>query len=160
MRPVFEFRTASKENYQLFCDRNPKIKLSFKSYKKILYKWNEEFMLQILEGKKLKMPYGFGPLMITKYKRKTYRMAASGEKMINYKIDWVQTKKQGKYVYHMNYHSDGYNYYFRWVPHEANIKRPHIWKFKPVRKFSRLLSKYIQDEEKDYKHIYQQHITK
>ena len=71
MRNKVQYRMASKENYNLFLQENPKIKLSFLEWSNIIYSFNYEFRDEILEtGDIPKLPWGFGELAISKKKRK------------------------------------------------------------------------------------------
>jgi hypothetical protein len=48
-RVVVEWRSASKENYVLFCKKNPKIVIGFEDWKVVLYSFNEALREYILE---------------------------------------------------------------------------------------------------------------
>lgn len=160
MRPKIDFRTASYENYNKFCENNPKLNISFDTYKKILYRWNELLILHLIEsGNIVKLPYGFGPLVITKYKPKKY-VNIKGEEKSNFPINWQLTKEKGKIVRTLNMHTDGNKYYFAWLVKDAKIKSRSIWSFKIKREFSRLLSKKLMETPQLYKDKYREWIKK
>lgn len=70
-RVSVDWRSSSKDNYITFCKNYPNIKISFDTWKNILYTFNEEFKTYILEtGEKAKLPGGIGDFSINKKKRK------------------------------------------------------------------------------------------
>ena len=160
-RPLNEWRLASKETYRTFCSKFPNYKLSFEKYKKIIYKYNTLLASHILEtGDKIKLPYGLGNLTIGKYKPAKFKATKDGRQILNLPIDWAETKKQGKKIYHMNYHTDGYKFHWLWRWQEARIKCSYIWTFKINRVHSRMLKNYLKKPNSEYKHIYKVWIRK
>lgn len=160
MRPKLDFRTASKENYDKFRTLNPNIDLTYTQYKNILYKWNTLLALHLIEtGKLIRLPYGFGPLVITKYKPLKYK-TINGEEKKNFPIDWKLTKEAGKLVRSMNLHTDGNKYYFAWLYVSSKLKCNFIWSFKIKREFSRLLAKNLKETPSKYKDLYREWIKK
>ena len=160
-RPARTSRSASKENYLDFKKQFPDIKITFASYKEVIYTWNAAFANHILEtGEKIKIPYGIGPLTITKYKPLTIYKEHKGIVYPNRAIDWAASKEENKIIYHLNRTTDGYKYYWAWFPKDSYFKFSHIWKFEMARIHSRLLSKYLQDPKDKHKDYYKQWITK
>lgn len=160
MRPKLDARTASRENYKKFCIAHPKTKISFEQYKNILYTYNRKLILYVMEsGRMLKLPYGFGILVITKYKPQKYKIKDGVEKN-NLPIDWAATKEQGKTVRSLNLHTDGNKYYFAWIYNNARIKNNFIWSFKIRREFARLLAKKLKEDTFNYKDRYREWIRK
>lgn len=157
-RPVVDYRTASKESYNAFCELNPLVDITFEVYKKIIYTYNSLLVTHLLEtGERIKMPFGLGDLVINKYKPKRYRTDHLGRERINLPIDWKETKEQGKYVYHLNSHTEGYKFYWMWNYWKARLKFSSIWKFEMARKNSRLLKSYLKKPNSKYKDIYREH---
>lgn len=154
-RPKMEFRTASRENYDRFMAEHPGSTLTFKQFKDIIYLWNEYFMTSILEtGDKIKIPYGFGYLSINKKKTKRY-FERGDEKFCILPVDWKATKAEGKKVYILNNHTDGYRFKWFWFIADAKFKLANLWRFKPARKFSTLLHTYLtKKKDKNYVDIY------
>jgi len=151
------YRTASKEAYDAFCKKNPKIELSFDNYKLIIYTYNKKIGDYLLEtGEIIKLPFGLGSLVINKYKPKSTKITAAGNEMPNLSINWQETKKLGKYVYYLNAHTEGYKYYFMWDYHKARIKYPYIWKFEMCRIHSRKLKDNLKLPKGEYKNIYKE----
>ena len=151
-RVHIDWRSASKENYSLFCKRHPSIKLTFDEWKNVLYTFNEDFRNYILEtGEKVKMPYGFGEFTINKKKRK--RLVGINDEFINLAIDWKKTKEKGKKIYNFNFHTEGYFFGWMWFKKNARFKNADLWYFKPSRTTSRSLSHYLNADSK-YQYLY------
>jgi len=53
------------------------------------------------------MPYGLGYVQVVKYKPKTYT-----DKSLS--VDYKESKKYNKKIYHLNEHSNGYKYRLYW----------------------------------------------
>lgn len=154
MRVKVDWRSSSKENYNLYCKKNPEIKLTYDQWRNIIYTFNELFKQHILEtGEKIKMPYGFGEFSINKKKRR--KRKGLNDEFINLPIDWQKTREKGKLIYNFNYHTEGYFFGWMWFKTAARFRNSDFWYFKPTRVTSRLLSHYLKTDEK-YQHIYQQ----
>lgn len=157
-RPKFEYRTISKETYNSFCKLNPSVAISYEDYKKVIHTYNSLFIEHMLEtGERIKMPYGLGTIGISKFKPAKVKVDAAGVERPGLGIDWKQTKLQGKYVYHLNSHTDGYKFYWRWDCKVSRIKCYIIWKFEMCRVNSRLLKCYLKLQDSKYKDIYREY---
>lgn len=157
-RPARGFRTASREAYDKFCIQNPNVGISFDSYKKILYTYNSNLINYCLEtGEKVKFPYGLGELIISKYKSPKYKTDNAGVERPNLAINWVETKKQGKYVYLLNAHTDGYKYCWMWNWYKSKLKYAYVWRFAIARVHSRNLTVYLKKPNSHYKDIYKEY---
>lgn len=157
-RPKIDYRTASKECYEEFLQKNSSISLSFDDYKKVIYAFNISLVSHLLEtGDKVKLPFGLGELVVNKYKPKKYIIGKDGKEHVNLSIDWVETKKAGKYVYHLNAHTEGYKFYWMWNWWKSRIKCAFIWKFEMARTNSRLLKTYLKKTNSKYKDIYREY---
>jgi nucleoid DNA-binding protein len=153
MRTKIDWRSASKENYNNFCKKNPSIKLTFDEWRNILYSFNESFKTYILEtGEKAKLPFGFGEFAINKKKRRKMK-GKDGKEFVNLPIDWKRTKEKGKVIYNFNYHTEGFFFGWIWFKESVRLRNADLWYFKPTRVTSRLLSHYLKTNDK-YQHIY------
>lgn len=143
-RQQISYRTASKENYKIFCELHPDITLPFSEWQNIIYSFNYAFRDYMLEtGNRAKMPWGFGDFMVSKKKKKREKVLPDGRIKINLSVNWKATKEAGKKIYHTNLHTSGYNFYWRWEPKTARIPYSDIWYFKPSRETSRLITHYL-----------------
>ena len=154
MRTKVDWRSSSRDNYKNFCKKNPNINISFDDWKNIVYSFNESFKEYILEtGEKARLPHGFGEFSINKKKRR--KMKGINNEFINLPVDWKKTKEKGKIIYNFNYHTEGYFFGWHWFKESTRIKNVKLWYFKPTRTTSRLLSHYINTEDK-YQHLYRE----
>lgn len=153
MRVKIDWRSASKENYNSFCKKHPSIKLTFDQWRNIIYSFNDAFREYILEtGEKAKLPFGFGEFAINKKRRKKMK-DIDGKEFINLPIDWKKTREKGKRIYNFNFHTEGFFFGWVWFKSTARFKHSQLWYFKPSRNTSRLLSHYINADDK-YQHLY------
>lgn len=153
MRIKIDWRSASKENYNSFCKKHPSIKLTFDQWRNIIYSFNDAFREYVLEtGEKAKLPFGFGEFAINKKKRKKMK-DVDGKEFVNLPIDWKKTREKGKRIYNFNFHTEGFFFGWVWFKSTARFKHSQLWYFKPSRNTSRLLSHYINADDK-YQHLY------
>jgi hypothetical protein len=153
-RVFVEWRSASKENYNLFCKKYPTIELSFDEWRTIIYEFSELFKEYILEtGEKAKLPFGFGEFSIIKKKRRKVKVNPEGKEYINLPVDWQKTKEKGKIIYNFNYHTEGFFFGWYWFKQTTRFRHSTLWFFKPSRTTSRLINHYIKADNK-YQHIY------
>lgn len=143
MRKSVEYRSSSKDVFKRFKQANPEIKIDFNTWISIIYNFNYSFRDYILEtGYRGKFIFGFGDFAITKWKPfKT--ILVNGKEKINLPTDWKKTKEYGKRIYHMNYHTDGYKFKWKWFTNSGRFWSSALWNFKPSRVSSRLLNHYL-----------------
>ena len=154
-RVSVEWRSASKENYRLFCKKHPNLKLTYVDWEKIIYSFNDMFREHILEtGNKEKIPLGLGEITIVKKKRRK-TITKDGIEHINLPIDWQKTKEKGKVIYNFNYHTEGFFFGWHWFKKTARFKHSNLWFFKPGRVTSRLINHFIKIDDK-YQHTYRE----
>lgn len=152
-RPIVEWRSGSKDNYNDFCKKHPTTILSYQQWRKIVYGFNESFREYILEtGERGKLPFGIGEFSIIKKKRKRIKVK-EGKEYMNLPIDWKKTKEKGKRIYNFNFHTEGYFFGWIWFKYTSRIVQADLWYFKPCRLTSRLLSYYLKTNDR-YQHLY------
>lgn len=153
MRVPVDWRSSSKECYNIFCKKHPAIKISYLDWKVIIYEFNESYKEYILEtGEKARLPFGFGEFSINKKKRKKIKVI-NGKEYVNLPVDWQKTKQKGKLIYNFNHATEGYFFGWMWFKDTARFKHLELWYFKPSRLTSRLIKHYLNTDEK-YQHIY------
>jgi hypothetical protein len=141
-----EFTSGSKKCYLDYKSLNPDTPITLNQYYHIITRYHELiFEYALVTGNEVKLPYGFGPIQVVKWKPKKVVKDPKGGEHINLAIDWAKTKEKGKYVYHINAHTDGYRFKWRWAPALSRIENADIYLFKPCRKMSRMLAKYLKD---------------
>ena len=96
----------------------------------------------VLAGRTLEMPFGLGKILIEKKKATAFRTSKRF-------IDWQKTMEIGKLVYHLNEHTNGYNYFIRWYK-QGKVKNMKKYRFIPTRDFRRTLAHIIKSKQLDY----------
>lgn len=155
MRTKIDYRTASKENYNDFCEKHPNITLSFDEWKYIIYTFNESFREHILEtGEKLKLPAGIGEFSIKKRKIPKTKIV-DGKEVVNLPIDWKKTREKKKKIYNFNFHTSGYSFGWTWFKRTAIFKHSTLWYFESSRVTGRLINHYLRVSD-EYQHKYRE----
>jgi len=157
MRTQKDFRQESPEVWKRFKKSHKEFKKTdYATFRNIVQEFNmllRDYMLET--GEPVSLPCGHGQVKIIRYKPKPTKKLTTKEgkevEICNYHIDWKATREYGKKIYHLNEHSDGYNYKIVWKHQTAKMKFASIWSFKPYRDFSRLINHYIK---KGYKNVY------
>jgi len=147
------------EDFHRFYNRtNPDNKLPYKKYSNIITDFNEGIIESMIEtGLWFYMPTLGFELIIRKDKRKP--KIVNGKLINNVPVDWYRTKQlwaddeqakeQKKLVRFNNSHTAGYVFRIYCKKFKSHIKNKELYKFKPSRKFQRLLSTRIKDPDKD-----------
>jgi hypothetical protein len=153
-RVKVDWRSTSKENYNLFKKKHPSIDLTYDQWSLIIYSFNEMFKEHILEtGESIKLPYGLGEISINKKIRKVHK--GKDNEYINLPVDWQKTKAKGKIIYNFNHDTEGFFFGWHWFKKSARFKHTDLWYFKPTRTTSRLLGHYIKIDKK-YQQLYRE----
>lgn len=117
-----------------------------KVYKAVNKRFNELLMIEYLvkDARIFYLPHMVGVLSIEKKKIKVPKDGKA-----NLRIDWEQTKKLGKRIYHLNSHTNGYNYRFLWRRRgvDARVKNITKYSFIPTRTHKRALAAFLKDSE-------------
>ena len=120
-------------------------KVGYKKYRSICEDFNKLIIDEILlKAKEFKMPYRLGTLRILK---KEMNYAVGKNKL---KIDWQETNKHKKVIYHLNDHTDGFNYRWFWSKKKAIVKNKTIYSFQATRTNKRRLAGLLKTKQVDY----------
>lgn len=114
----------------------------------------------VMENFEFFIPYRQGTLSIIKRKTSIY-YDENGNLKSNLRVDYQATRKlwkedlkaflERKRVYHLNEHTDGYNYGFYWRKTYSKVPQGAVYSFKPVRGMARFLAKAVKENPKlDY----------
>ncbi|HKL12807.1 MAG TPA: hypothetical protein VJ907_04300 [Halanaerobiales bacterium] len=137
------------EKYEETHKDNPVYEVSREWFYDICDEFYTKVVEHILEkGKEFQMPYSLGSINVIKYKPELSDI----KKRLSF-IDWNNTYKLGKYVYHLNEHTNGYKYTIKWSKKKNMIKYVDIYKFVGTRRFKRRLAAIIKNKEFDYLEI-------
>lgn len=151
-RPYYAHSTSSKEYFAALKEANKplwsKINKKDYSFKDVIQKINmtiNEYLMTT--GNFIDLPFGFGMLGYTKYKEKI----KSKDGQILLAVNWAETKKQGKYVYIDNSHTN----FHKIALYLNNIYSPNAfaryYKFKSVFYNNVLLNSYLRSPENTHK---------
>ena len=145
MANVFTYTKTLKDAYLLYKEAYGDTASDFKTYSAVVKSFNQRVMELILfEAFEFEMPYRLGSIRIKK--SKTYF------KPKNMKPDWKKTKELGQKVYHMNDHTNSFNFRFYWKKKNATFINKSMYSFTAARKNKRQLAALLKDEfrEVDY----------
>lgn len=138
--------STSVESYSKFKKTNPNTRVSKAQFTKILRLYNRAVCDFLMEtGEAFCLPQGVGELRVCKYKRRKPKLGGDLSKNPGYAIDWANTAKLGKVVYHNNLHSQGYAYRLLWNFKTSMLPFREYYVFKPCRRFNRALAKKIKE---------------
>ena len=137
MANKFKNTKAIKDAYQLYKQDYPG-NVEYSVYAYIIKTFNRKLMKKIFyEAFEFEMPYRLGSLRIKKTKTwfdpKTM------------KVDWQKTKEIGKRVYHMNEHTNYFNFRFFWKKKIAVFVNKSLYSFTASRDNKRKLSSILKD---------------
>lgn len=120
--------------------------VSYVRFKRISEAFNKLISDSILDASDgFKMPYGLGYVRIIKYRPKTYT-----DKSLS--VDYKSSKEEGKTIYHLNEHSDGYKFRLYWSKLPQTFPDRYRYQLKLVRANKRKLAQLIFNH-KDYINI-------
>jgi hypothetical protein len=137
LKDVYSFYIESVGSNEIY-------KVEFKVFKSII----EEYYLQVVDdilykGREYKLPYRLGRIKIVKRKVDVNNLNRFG-------IDWVESVKNKKQIYHLNNHSRGFVYRYKWEKTNSLVPNLYFYKFVPTRTIKRKLAYIIKHNECDY----------
>lgn len=97
----------------------------------------------INEARTYKLPFRLGSIRVVK-------LDSSLGRKRRYSLDFSLTHKYGKPIYHLNEHSGGYKYMFKWDKINAYVKHKFYYRFIPTRANKRMLAYNIKNYITDY----------
>lgn len=115
--------------------------VSYNTYVQICSKYWKKAAESIIEGDSVRLGYRLGEIKVVKLK-----LNISQKKL---PIDWVNTVKYGKVIYHLNEHTNGYTYKIYWNKKNCNVKYLYCYGFKMTR-IKRDICKLVKDKQIDY----------
>lgn len=110
-------------------------------FRDVLIAFNKGLSKAIMEDSEVvRLPFRLGILYIQK-KKQYYN---KDSKYYNLNIDWVNTRKAGKRVFHLNEHTGGYYYKWMWYKRGAGVKNVRYYKFVPNRTNKRGITQLLK----------------
>lgn len=134
------------DSYKFYTDRykdNELYNINYELYKKLVVEYYTAIMGEIFNGYRYKLPHRLGYLYITK-------RLVNVRKLTNHGIDWVESVKNKKVIYHLNSHSKNYIYRFMWHKENAVVPNLYYYKFVASRTNKRALAQIIKNRQCDY----------
>ena len=111
--------------------------ISRSDYRAICCAFNKAIVEEALEGKVVKLPHRMGSLWVKKYKMDPNKP----------NIDLNESKKAGEVIYHLNFHSDGYNARWAWSKRNNLVTNLIYYSFHATRANSRALAKVMKQPD-------------
>jgi hypothetical protein len=129
------------ESYKESVEENTPYDISYKEFMTITEDYLKEISDGLLSGKgSFRIPKNLGYITITKFKVDLSKLN---------RIDWKATVETGKKIYHLNEHSDGFNYKVVWTRIQQNARNVKMYVFAPTRRIKRTLASLIKNREFD-----------
>lgn len=126
-------------------EKNENFDLDYKELKRIISLFIKFMVDNVMEGHSISIPHGLGKFRVIGKKHK------NGPD--DFAIDYQESKKQGKTIYHNNDHSDGFIYGFKWMTATYQIVNKRSYKFRLSKPNKDRLRKLIK-EGKPFKKLY------
>lgn len=95
------------------------------------------------KSKEIKLPARMGTLCVIKKKPARYDNNCL-------RVDFNSTREENKTIFHMNEHSDGYNFRFHWAKGGMLVENKTMYELVMSRANKRRLAYMIKVERKDY----------
>ena len=138
---------TGKDFYKSYIDYvgdNPLYQVEYRVFRDIINDYFKYLRDELIEnGKEIKLPCRLGTLSIVKHKPKEY----SGRSL---RIDYAETKKVGKIVYHLNEKTNGYKFRFYWNKHNMLVKNKTKYQLVMTRANKRRLAYILKNRIRDY----------
>ena len=96
-------RKQSYTTYDIYNNYDKKDQIPYSTFRNIVDKLNDSILFVLQNGQNYKLPCSLGTVQIVKYKPKEYNIHSLS-------IDFNESKKLDKRIYHLNEHSNGYKY--------------------------------------------------
>jgi hypothetical protein len=132
------------DSYKEYRKENPEdsgFSLSKIDYRNICIAFNQRLSDGIIEqANEFNVPGRLGLIKIKKFPTRNNSM----------RVDWAQTKKYNKKIYHLNMHTDGYYYKWYWSKANAIFKNKSVYSFKPNRTNKRILAKLLKENKVEF----------
>lgn len=131
------------EYYKQEVEFNKAYLVEYDIYSSIIKEFYKRLMEDILMGYEYHLPYRFGYITIIKRQVNIHSLTRFG-------IDWVESVKNKKVIYHLNNHSKNYIYRFKWQKENSLIPNLYYYKFVASRTNKRELAQIIKNRKCDF----------
>lgn len=138
---------TEKEYYQSYIEYTGgegQYGVDLNTFRSILMDYFKYLSAEVIENaKEIRLPARLGSLFVKKKRPKRYDYEFL-------RVDFRATKDVGKTVMHLNEHSNGYNYMFRWSKTTMYSPAKSIYELVMSRENKRHLARCIKNNKTDY----------
>lgn len=132
------------ESYCEYTKDNPLYQVSYKTFRDVVTEYFRYLRDEIIEnGKEVRLPCRMGSLSIVKHKPKEY----TGKSL---RIDYAESKKYGKMIFHLNEETGGYKYRFYWNKQNMLTTNKTHYQLIMTRDNKRHLAQILKSHKRDY----------
>ena len=132
------------ESYCEYTKDNPLYQVSYKTFRDVVTEYFRYLRDEIIEnGKEVRLPCRMGSLSIVKHKPKEY----TGKSL---RIDYAESKKYGKMIFHLNEETGGYKYRFYWNKQNMLTTNKTHYQLIMTRDNKRYFSYILKFHKRDY----------
>lgn len=132
------------EFYLSYIERETVYDVDYKTYRQIVEDYFKYIVEEIMENsREFKLPCRLGNLSIVKRQPKNFDNKSL-------RIDYHESKVQGKAVYFINEHSSYYKFRFLWSKKDCLLTNKTKYQFVASRANKRRLAQIIKNREHDY----------
>ena len=135
-------RKQSYTTYDIYNNYDKKDQIPYSTFRNIVDKMNDSILSVLQNGQNYKLPCSLGTVQIVKYKPKGYNEHSLS-------IDFNESKKLDKRIYHLNEHSNGYKYRLYWSKQPFSFTNRYKYQLCFTRANKRQLAQLIFNN-KDY----------
>ena len=135
-------RKQSYTTYDIYNNYDKRDQIPYSTFRNIADKLNGSILSVLYNGQNYKLPGSLGNVQIVKYKPKGYNKGSLS-------IDFNESKKLDKMIYHLNEHSDGYKYRLYWSKQPFSFTNRYKYQLSFTRANKRQLAQLIFNN-KDY----------
>ena len=126
-------------------EKSDRLRVSQDKFSEIFTDYLKECNKKLLNNEPVRLPCNFGEIRIVKVKARYY----DNNGKISLPVNWVESKKLGKKVYHTNDGRENYIYRYKWFKRGLH-KGMNWYKFIPTRANKRFLKQHLEDKTKDF----------
>lgn len=131
-------------SYKNYIEQDTVYDIPYSTFRNIVSDYFKYIQQEVIEGsKEFKLPCQLGTLCIVKRQPKNFDSKSL-------RIDYHESKVQGKIVYFLNEHSDYYKFRLHWSKKESLLTNKTKYQFILTRANKRRLAQIIKNKEHDY----------
>lgn len=131
-------------SYKNYIEQDTVYDIPYSTFRNIVSDYFKYIQQEVIESsKEFKLPCRLGTLCIVKRQPKNFDSKSL-------RIDYHESKVQGKIVYFLNEHSDYYKFRLHWSKKESLLTNKTKYQFILTRANKRRLAQIIKNKEHDY----------